>query len=516
MIVFHDKTYKITALAPLHIGNIHSWHSGVHFQSNESKTKIYTIDSLQIDENNEFTGTELDNIGEKIRNTESNPSIEYSGKIFGQEISQFAKNAWGNPYIPGNSLHGFYNTALALKNNMNVARLKNNTTLPDFSGTLSENQQVIFEDTEFPRSSLKINDIKMLNLTSDQTYGWKKFGKDNQSISNPMRATSFYQETIDSGEYSLTKIKIKNKTADTNPFDDLENICNGLAKNIVENEMKFYDKCHMNEGYQFYWALKEQLRKIQRGFFVCVGWGVGWNVSVGSLHDEKGIHRLRQTHDLGKNDRPCPKCKRPMKIDRFNRTKLFCFSCKKNYPIHEITTQLFPIFPKTRKFFLQNNKPVSPLGWLRFEETPMLERTRNIETKDIEIRIRQKSSKMIRNPFLKPEEYPAEKSKTSHFKKKIKIPNRGNFPTEFNMFFNKLAQLEFIISINGNEIDQDMEIMKNIDSETPSEIIFHFSNKGKGIILNIKTGAENKDQHNFTINRLWEIIDSMDLGPDKE
>ncbi len=514
MISFHNKTYKITALAPIHIGNIHSWYSGVNFRSNDINTKIYTLDSLSLNENDELIGTELDNIDEKIRTTDSKPSIEYSGKIFGQEISQFAKNGWGNPYVPGNSLHGFYNTALALNNNMNIARLKSSTTLPDFSKTLK--QQVIFEDTEFPRSSVKINDIKILNLTSDQTYGWKKFGKDNQSIQNPMRATSFYLETIDPGEYSLTKIKIKNKIADINPFDNLENICNELAKNIVENEMKFYDKCHMDEGYQFYWSLKEQLRKIQRGFFVCVGWGVGWNVSVGSLHDEKSINRLRQTYDLGKINRPCPSCKRPMKIDRFNKTKFFCFPCKKSYPIHEITTQMFPIFPKTRKFLLKDNKPVSPLGWLRFEETPMLEKTRNPETKDIEIRLRQKSSKMIRTPFLKPEEYPTDKSQTSHFKKKIKIPNRGNFPTEFNMFFNKLAQLEFIISINGNEIDQDMEIMQNIASEIPSETVFHFSNEGKGIILNIKTGAKTQEQYNFTINRLWEIIDSMDLGSNKE
>jgi|GEM_PF-2538949 len=505
------KTYKVSVLSPVHISCFDKWIEGLNYEKKTQATQIFDIQPVLIKEpdTGEFEGNELDNILEKIKH--SVPVFEIPYKIFANEISRFSINGWGNPYIPANTLKGFLNSALLFRENINPSA--SGAIVPDFSSlyeSLSPIKDIVFEDIEFSSVSTNITDIKILNLTSDKSYGWKKFGADGKSIPSVQTATSQYVQTLKEGEINLTGIKLKtDKKDDLNEdglFSQIEDILNGFAQKIIQTELEFYSGINMQEGYQFYWSLNEKLRKPVPGFYACIGWGIGWKSLVGILHTEKTINSVRQNYDLGKTNRPCPACKKPLKIDKFSKTNFFCLSCKKSYSLDSIITQLFPIFPKTRKFAVDGNKPVAPLGWIRFEPAQNLEKIVDPQTHRIEIRTRQKTTKIIKpEKMLVPEGYPSIKAQTTHFKKKIKIANRGNFPTEFNMFLNKVSQLEFVISINGTDIDPNLDTMQLFTTDKIEEVIFHFSYDGKGIILNIKTGAQDEPQRNFVINRIWEL-----------
>lgn len=517
MSTVYKKTYKVTLVTPVHIGSPGQWLRGVHFESLAQKTVIYHLESTPVKEpeNSLFTGDELVLPAKSGQETQSAPLQVYPNKIYSNEISPFSKNAWGNPYIPGNSLKGFYHSSLLFRNKPH-ANPDDKTDRCDFSGLpLSPHiERVLFPDIEFSPSSLAVSDVKILNLTSDKTYGWKKYGKDQRSLPQAQTATSYYVETIKAGEFSLGEIKLKlaAKNGQMNPdelFIQLSTLLNSFSHEIVQKELSFYNNCSMNEGYQFYFGLNEKLRKLTSGFFACIGWGVGWQCMIGPLNSQRETDFIRQNYDLGKMDRPCPGCSQPLKVDKFKPDYLFCTACKKGFPVSSVVTQLFPVFPKSRKFVVEGNRPLYPLGWLRFEESPNYEKIRDDQTHTIKIQIRQKTTKVIRSAFLNPEEYPEGKSQTKHFKKKIKIQNRGNFPTEFNMFLNKLAELEFVISINGTDIDPTLETMQMFPTGSYDELTFHFSHQGKGIVLSIKTGAQNEAQYNFVVNRIWEIVDQI-------
>ena len=510
MPLFSQK-YKVTAYSPVHIGSTKKWFKNLHFEQSEDKTDIYNLCDIPFDEN-ELNIEETENFITNYSKQNPIPYLTYPNKIFAHDISQFSKTAWGTPYIPGNSINGFYHTAELTKQ---PARLKllNKSKNPDYSG-LSEikNFKIFIGDIEFPMNSIEISNIKILNLTSDSSYGWKKYWPKPTTIQNPLTATSQYLETLKTGESSLTAIKFK-----TNAKVDLDNdqlighietTANKLSYNIAENELKFFDNCKMDQGYNFYWSLKEKIQRISNGFYVCVGWGIGWNALVGSLHNENNVQHIMRNNNLGKFSRPCPDCKSNLKIDKFKKNKLFCLKCKKSFDMTSVVTQIFPVFPKTRKFVFDRQIPLAPLGWLKFERSDSFEKVRNEETHDIEIKLEKKKSKIIKDQFFSPEEYPAKKSETKHFKKKIKIANRGNFPTKFNIFFNKIAELEFIITINGTTIDDSIDTTRFIHDDKIDELRFTLSIETKGIELLIRTGAVNNDQKNFIINRIWEIFDS--------
>lgn len=501
------KKYRVTVLSPVHIGSLKSWIRDIHFASHDAHTKIHqTADiSNSHDSSLEFV------INDAPTPEEPPTVIEFPGKIYGSHISQYARNGWGNPYIPGNTINGFFHTALQCNVQSTDAQNSQNSifTHIDRKGSI----KVLFSDVEFTPNSLEISDIKILNLSTDQSYGWKKFGQNGRNLPAPQMATSDYVETLKAGEYSIgyitVRLAINDEKVSSASFSDLESVCNNFATSIIDNECSFYNQCSMKEGYSFYVGLREKLKSLGSGFFACLGWGVGWRALVGALHNSTEISRLRRQHNLGKMDSPCPTCGSSLKTDRFKPNNFFCMKCKKTVLMHDVVMQLFPIFPKTRKFVVSENRPIAPLGWLRFEESPDFEAIRNPDNHLIELRVREKKSRIERTPFLTPEEYPDGISQTKHFKKKIRIAERGSFPTEFNVFFNKIAQLDFILTISPDTDICDIDIMRVIPTDNVDEILFDLSLHEKGIRLLIKTGAQNQEQKNFVINRLWEIVNDF-------
>ncbi len=511
------QSYKITTLSPVHIGSTRQWLQHVNYGPSQGKVDVFHLPSIPLEESEEtFFSSEQKQFFSIAAEMGINPIISFPDKVFAHTIEQCARNAWGNPFIPGNTLNGFFHSAI-LNNCFPQHWYDKSTTseLPDFTKfkVYPSNYSVLFEDMEFPQTSAVISDVKILNMTSDQSYGWKKFGRNDTSLPQPRTATSDYVETITCGETSIGNIRLRIKDAEPNDLDSyldtFEKICNDYAQAIIEKELAFYSRCKMNEGYNFYFALSEKIKKNTSGFFMCVGWGIGWQALFAPLHSPRAVKNIRQKHDLGKSNRQCPQCKKQLRIDRFKKNHLYCLGCKKSFSFDSVVTQLFPVFPKSRKFVIENNTPTYPLGWIRLDRNANFEKSRNPETHSIEIQIMQKTSSVERTAFLTPEEYPDGKSQTKHFKKKIKIPERGSFPTEFNIFFNKVAELEFILSITGTIITDDIDTTKLLPNDSVDELLFNYSSAAKGIALGIKTGAQNLSQKNFIINRLWEIIDSM-------
>ena len=511
------QSYKITTLSPVHIGSTRQWLQHVNYEPSQGAVDVFHLPSIPLEESEEtFFSPDQKQFFSMAKDAGVDPILSFPDKVFAHSIEQCARNAWGNPFIPGNSLNGFFHSAI-LNNRFPQHWYDKSLTgnLPDFTKLkmYPSNYTVFFEDMEFSQTSASISDVKILNMTSDQSYGWKKFGKNDTSLPQPRTATSDYVETINFGETSIGNIRLRIKDHEHTDidtyWDTFEQICNEYALAIVEKEMAFYSRCKMNEGYNFYFSLNEKLKKNSSGFYMCIGWGIGWQALFAPLHTPKAIRNIRQKHDLGKSNRQCPKCKKQLRIDRFNKDHLYCLGCKKSFPFDSVVTQLFPIFPKSRKFIIENNTPTYPLGWVRFDRNANFEKICNTESHSIEIQIMQKTSSVERTAFLTPEEYPEGKSQTKHFKKKIKIPDRGSFPTEFNIFFNKIAELEFILSITGATITDDIDTTKLLDNNSTDELLFNYSYAAKGIALTIKTGAQNTSQKNFIINRLWEVIDTI-------
>ncbi len=508
-------SYKITTLSPVHVGSVRHWLQHLNYGVSQGAVNVYHLPSIPLEESEEtFFNPASDKFIQAAQEGQVTPAITFPDKIFSHKIKQCARNAWGNPFLPGNTFNGFFHTALLL-NKFPQHWYDESFNLPDFTKSASYPSEytVFFEDIEFPLSSIGISDVKILNMTSDQSYGWKKFGHNDTSLPHPQKASSDYLETISCGEASIGNIRLRIKNQNTENADtcwnSLERIFNEYSQSIIEKELAFYTRCKMNEGYDFYFSLNEKIKKLTSGFFMCVGWGIGWQAMLASLHSQKAVQNIRQKHDLGKCTRQCPNCKQQLRIDRFKENHLFCLKCKKSYPLDSVVTQMFPVFPKSRKYVIEQQRPAYPLGWIRLDRNSNFEKLRDPQTHCIEIRIMQKTSSTERTGFLTPEEYPEGKSQTKHFKKKIKIPERGSFPTDFNVFFNKVAELEFVISINGNNITDDINTTKLLPNDSVEEILFNYSSAAKGIALTIKTGACNIAQKNFAINRIWEIIDAM-------
>lgn len=494
------QRYKVSIVSPLHIGAIHALHESIHFKYSEPNTLIYNNEPYVPNLTLPLSTNTIPEPALPWDISGITPLYTVQGKLYGNKIDLFTKDAWGNPVIPGNTLKGFFNSACAwLKRSVKTSQ----QTMPvsPFS----------YSDIPFSKSALELSDVKLLNLISEKKFGWKKFGFNPVSQPTPKTASSYYLETLKTGEFSIGTITFLSQDDGTELLGAFEQTLNSFSANIAEHEKVFYNACSMKELEQFYSSLTSKIPSTRNGFFICIGKGTGWSTITGSLYTPDETAKLRIQYNLGKVVSQCPNadCGTPLKIDKFNPHKLFCVSCKKSFSREAVKLNFFSVFPKTRKIAVKDEKTFFPLGWLKFERTESFELSSDPQTHSITIALRERRSKVIRTPFLTPEEYPAEKGQSSHYKKKIKIPDRGNFPTEYNMFLKQVAQLEFVLSIKGDTIQDSITTLQIIPNEQVDEIILHFSRQEKGIELTIKIGAINSAQKNFAVNRIWEILDSL-------
>ena len=122
----------------------------------------------------------------------------------------------------------------------------------------------------------------------------------------------------------------------------LADVCNFVAKGLVNDEAEFYDYYGLPELANFYESILKQIEGLQGGGFVLpLGWGTGYRAKTVTelltADDQDLMMKLRKHYRLG-NSR--------------SRTDYYD-----------------PEFPKTRRVLYDRQRPKSPLGWVRITPT---------------------------------------------------------------------------------------------------------------------------------------------------
>jgi CRISPR-associated protein Csm5 len=370
-----NNNYRYTLKTPVHVGSGEKL-GKTDFVSGNNQCIVIDIDSLldKIKDNksaiNEFSDGDI-RIDPFLRKYKIKPadvrkySIHNPDKINPFNIQEIIKTGMGKPFIPGSSIKGAIRTVL-LWRLVSAADEKTVSDLIDGivkSGIKKEQADSDIDkhflgrdpnhdflrglhagDVEFEISDLNLIESKVLNLTGEKNFGWKKMGKNGFTSPNPNNATSIFSEAVKIGSSSSGRIKIDefllNEPAcrQALKFSDekkslllsLPEQCNEFAKDFINSEIKFYKSCKMEGMVNFYAEPLNEIPEDNNAFLLHLGWGSGWHGMTGSWIDEKKIGDIKKRFRLGKSG--------------------------------------FPIFPKTRKIVFGNGSPVSPFGWIKIEK----------------------------------------------------------------------------------------------------------------------------------------------------
>ena len=117
----------------------------------------------------------------------------------------------------------------------------------------------------------------------------------------------------------------------------LADVCNFVAKGLVNDEAEFYDYYKLPELANFYGSLSKQIVNLRAGGFVLpLGWGTGYRAKTVTellTGDNKDLNmKLRRHFRLGSSR---------SRADYYD-----------------------PEFPKTRRVLYDQQRPKSPLGWV--------------------------------------------------------------------------------------------------------------------------------------------------------
>lgn len=369
------NNYRYTLKTPVHVGSGEKL-GQIDFVSDKNRCIMIDIDSLleKIKDNtsaiNEFSdgGVRIDAFLKKYKISSTNIqkySIRNSDKINPHNIQEIIKTGMGNPLIPGSSIKGAIRTVI-LWHLISAADEKKVSELVDVivkSGVKKEQADGDIDrhffghdpnhdflrglqvgDVEFEISDLTLLESKVLNLTDENSFGWKTMGRNGFTGTNPKKATSIFSEALKQGVASIGRIKIDEflfnepvcqqelRFPDEKKrlMSSLHEKCNEFAKNFIDTEIEFYKSCKMEDMVKFYTELLSEIPEDNNAFLLHLGWGSGWRGMTGNWIDKKKIEQVRNKFRLGKSG--------------------------------------FPVFPKTRKIAFRNGSPASPFGWIKMEK----------------------------------------------------------------------------------------------------------------------------------------------------
>jgi len=374
-------TYRFSVITPVHVG------SGVKLGKIDivpQGSKLIVVDMESVFSRFENNPSVLNHFGgndfkikdfldqHKIKaNTVKKYAIENPDNIslgFKSEVLEMIKTGMGNPLIPGSSIKGAIRTVIwwhLVQSEKNQAVLKEELTKVIKSknrdlkeqraddeldkNLFGENPNHDFMrglqvgDVEFRLSDIKLLDCKVLNLTSENGYGWEKMGRNGFITPDPKKATPLYCESLNPKATAAGKMKIEdflfdddlakplNFSGKKELLDNLPEKCNEFAKTFIADEIAFFKSCNMQEMVNFYTDLEKKIPADNSSFLLHLGWGSGWRGMTGNYLEDylekDDFAKLRIRFNLGKSHSD--------------------------------------IFPKTRKIAFQNGKPAYPLGWIK-------------------------------------------------------------------------------------------------------------------------------------------------------
>lgn len=398
-------SYTITTITPVHVSSGDKILKGLDFVSQNGKTiiiidmdKLFTKLGDNVNAISEFG--QDDNIEDYLRKYKIDPSTVaksvYQGIANSRDISTMVKTGFGNPYLPGSSIKGAIRTVL-LKSIIEgtdedyIEEILNKILNTEIKKPQDADKYLDIEifgkdpnydlmrvlqvsDAEFSANDLTLIETKVLNLKSENTYGWKNLNpRDSKTYQNLRDGTSVYVEGLRENSKSELRIKIddfllnneKTKCLHFNEdkyyFDKLAKIINNYSKKFIKKEIEFFETINMIEMKNFYHTLLDKIPKDEKSFLLHMSWGSGWKGMTGDYLEEKQLEKFRKKFNLGKTF--CPNCdSNNLKTDRYNKNNYRCFNCNQNFSLFNL--ELCPTFPKSRKIVINAGTPKSTMGWV--------------------------------------------------------------------------------------------------------------------------------------------------------
>jgi CRISPR-associated protein Csm5 len=362
-----NKQYKITLLAPVHIGTGEKYTKNIDYFSDGTGTHLIEIEkffqALTASQINELTNhmniiefMERNKIDKTIYKKKKISSMQISA----QEINRFIKDSFEIPYIPGSSLKGALRTVIGQRLFKEQKIQFNFSQKSPKEWAYTELNKKIFGkdpnhdflkgfmvvDSFFEPSDITLQLVKVFTLKGNKKLEVKLTNRDN-----PNSEMKIYCEFLKDTATSQVKIKIDdfflapsvmeklNISLDRKQsLENLREIANSYAKERIEKELAFYSmQEELKPVTQFYQRLQKTLEERQEDSFILnIGWGTGWGFKTGDYIEDEDLEKVRYRYKLGRI----------------------------------INNSLVKPFPKSRKIIFDtlSSKPCSVPGWIMLTE----------------------------------------------------------------------------------------------------------------------------------------------------
>jgi len=363
---------SIETLTPVHIGSGVKLANGIDFTTTRDTATIVPQATLMeyLEQNHEEmdkfinNGYKLDTLDIGILGKKYSINGE---KVF--DISEFERNGFGKPYIPGSSLKGAIRTIILKSRFDSLTSGKQSELLQKVTNNKKEwaseplVQKIFGEDSnnnlmrvleifdaEFNEVSLAKVLILSLSNNEASAYKWKKMGRDATNQDHPKFATSIFVETLPIGEKGFSSISLSNflfnnpeakhqlKFSDPslNSIDSFVKTINNDSIEKLRTEKAFFQKLNssnkLNELLKNIEVLTNEFNKLQKDEFILrLSWGSGWKGMTGDYLSEEWLKTFRNKYGKG------------------------------------MGKPEVPIFPKTRRIVFEDDLPKYLTGWVKIK-----------------------------------------------------------------------------------------------------------------------------------------------------
>ncbi len=361
------QTWEIRLLTPLHVGDGEELVKGVDYVAEGNRIKVYDPDAV-IQAAGETQGAlsergtgEFDLarfLARYARNVPPAYELQCPGRI-PPRFRRFIKDAWGRPYLPGSTLKGALNKALwsvgfkgkhpSVSKNGRWDSFKK--AVNELGGKDSYHQFIRplqVGDTHGLEGdgSLRAEEVKIFNLRSSDTPGWKSFGKGNPTMDDFNQAKGNHVEALGPGATLVARVELSGllndevvhsvfslvRCNDLASFEAIAKAVNQHSLEFAKSERDFFlPYGRTTAGVSgFYTDLIKQIGgalEASSSLVLRLAWGGGWRGMTGNWMDPQSIREARRQERLGKRGSS--------------------------------------VFPKTRRLALNNGAPSLPLGWVK-------------------------------------------------------------------------------------------------------------------------------------------------------
>lgn len=371
-----SQRYQITILSPLHIGSGRKLMRGFDFEYDDRnrQTSVFDLDEIcellsdnrqAIDELSNLTGGRDSSILNLVRKyhleSRLQKSRRYSLQSFSRELLEYIRDGFGNPLIPGSSIKGSIRSAFAyhLFNGLDDGTKRyllegvRRERRDKFAASKIEERlfgkdpmfdlfkAMTITDAACAPADLNLGNTKVLSLSQYGGWHWKKGYKEND-MEIPvefLRPDTRCETTVRFDDFFISDPNAREVLQFDRKlypdFSTLNRTINQLSRNLMNSEMKFIEANDPRDELRmitdFYARLERQIPDDSQGCVLRLGWGSGWTTMTGNLLEEHQdyLENFRAQFRMGRRG--------------------------------------MPQFPKSRKIFMQGNRPETVMGWIKME-----------------------------------------------------------------------------------------------------------------------------------------------------